>query len=732
MTRGDLPAAPGPFAHKIRPMHLDRLAVVYVRQSSPHQVAENRESADLQYQLRRRAVELGWPEPRVRVIDDDQGCSGLSIDNRPGFQRLLAEVSLGHVGIVFGREMSRLARSNRDWHQLLELCALFQVLPADADGVYDPRDVNDRLLLGLKGTHSEAETHVLRTQLHQGKLNKARRGELFTCVPIGYVRSADGGIALDPDEQVRSVIAMVFDLFAELGSVPKVHAHLVAHGICIGMRACRGPGRGQLIWRPARRGTLYETLRHPAYAGAYVYGRNPCDPTLRAAGRSKSGRRTARPDEWVCLLKGRIPAYIPWERYEANRRQMQENDRGRGTSRASRGRGPTLLNGLVTCGRCGRPMAARNARPTAHPRYVCDSQKQEYGGPLCQSASAAAIDRRVEELVLRAVEPAALELSLRAAERIEQGRGRLHRHWRQALERSEYEANRARRQYDSVDPENRLVARELERQWEQKLAERRRLDEEYARFQHEQPRHLTAADRERIRALAADVPALWQAPTTTMADRRAIVRQLVERVVVTRHGTTEVIEVVIRWLGGSESRHEVHQGLRRYDGLGGYAELKDRVRELRAAGRTGGQIAEVLNQEGYRTPRGGPFTGHRVRRLFMQLGLARVPAGVRGPGDLPGKGEWWLPDLAAELGVRPIVVHRWRWSGWLRGRQLPGANGRWIVWADRSELQRLRRLRSYELKNRGRKAPAKLTIPKERRDVGPRTKRTTTRTRSDT
>lgn len=731
MTKVDHSTHPGPFAHKIQSKHLDRLAVVYVRQSSPHQVAENRESADLQYQLRRRAVELGWAGSRALVIDDDQGCSGLSIDNRPGFQRLLAEVSLGHVGIVFGREMSRLARSNRDWHQLLELCALFQVLLADADGVYDPRDVNDRLLLGLKGTLSEAENHVLRTRLHQGKLNKARRGELFTCVPIGYVRSADGGIALDPDEQVRSVVALVFDLFVELGSVTKVHANLVAHKISIGMRAYRGPERGQLVWRPARRSTLYEMLRHPAYAGAYVYGRNPCDPTLRAAGQSKSGRRTASPDEWVCLLKDRIPAYITWERYEANRRQMRENDRGRGASRASGGRGPTLLNGLVTCGRCGRPMAARNARPTAHPRYACDAAKQEYGGPLCQSVTAAAIDRRIEELVLRAVEPAALELSLRAAERAEQDRERLHRHWRQTLERADYETGRARRQYDAVDPEHRLVARELERQWEEKLAEKQRLDEEYARFQHKQPRHLTAADRERIRALAADVPALWHADTTTMADRRAIIRQLAERVVVTRRGTTEVIDVVIRWLGGSESRQEVHQGLRRYDGLGDYTRLKDRVTELRGAGRTGEQIAEALNKEGYRTPRGGPFTGRRVRRLFMQLGLTCVPAGVRGPGDLPGKGEWWLTDLAAALGVRPIVVHRWRWSGWLHGRQLPGVNGRWIVWADRSEMQRLRRLRAYELKNRGRKAPSKLTTPKERRGAEPRVARPKTRTRSD-
>ena len=510
MSGADRPAPPGPFAHKIRSDHLDRLAVVYVRQSTPQQVAENRESADLQYQLRRRAVELGWADDRVLIIDDDQGCSGQSIDNRPGFQRLLAEISLGHVGIVFGREMSRLARSNRDWHQLLELCGLFRVLLADADGVYDPRDVNDRLLLGLKGTLSEAETHVLRSRLLQGKLNKARRGELFTCVPIGYVRSADGGIALDPDEQVRSVVLRVFEKYAELGSVTKVHADLVGHGIRIGMRAYRGPERGQLVWRPARRSTRYEILKHPAYAGVYTFGRTSSDPARKVAGPSRSGRRSVTPSEWTCFLKDRLPAYITWERYEENRRRLSDNDLGGGVARTASGRAPTLLNGLMACGRCGRPMAARSSRPSTHRRYACDSAKQEFGGPFCQGVTASAVDRLIEALVLRAVEPAGLELSLRAAERIERDREGLHRHWKQALERAGYESARARRQYDAVDPENRLVARELERQWEQRLGERRQLEEKYARFRHERPRHLTAADRERITAPAADLPALWR------------------------------------------------------------------------------------------------------------------------------------------------------------------------------------------------------------------------------
>src|SRR5947209_1283356 len=277
---------------KIGSRHLDRLAIVYVRQSTPHQVAEHRESADLQYQLRQRAVGLGWSDARVVVIDDDQGLSGQAADNRPGFLRLLAGVSLGRVGIVFGREVSRLSRSNKDWHQLLELCALFQVLIGDADGVYDPADYNDRLLLGLRGMMSEAELHVLRTRLHHGKLNKARRGELFTCVPIGYVRAPEGGIALDPDEQVRSAVAMVFAKFEELGSVPKVNAYCAAHGIQLGVRVYKGTDKGRLVWRPVRRRALYAILRHPAYAGAYVYGRTVVDLTAKAAGRGQSGRRT--------------------------------------------------------------------------------------------------------------------------------------------------------------------------------------------------------------------------------------------------------------------------------------------------------------------------------------------------------------------------------------------------------------------------------------------------------
>jgi DNA invertase Pin-like site-specific DNA recombinase len=712
MNRTDTSTLP-----KIRGRHLDRLAIVYVRQSSPQQVADHRESADLQYQLRERAVALGWAEARVLVIDDDQGLSGQAIDNRPGFQRLLAEISLGRVGIIFGREVSRLSRSNKDWHQLLELCALFQVLIGDADGVYDPADYNDRLLLGLRGMMSEAELHVLRTRLYHGKLNKARRGGLFTCVPVGYVRSASGGISLDPDEQVRCVVALVFAKFAELGSVPRLNAYFAANGIRLGVRIYKGSEKGQLRWRPATRVALYRMLRHPFYAGAYAYGRRRSEPVVQAGERGKSGRRSLPPEEWICLIRDLLPAYTSWDEYEQNRQRLAANDRGRGASRSASGRAPTLLNGRLTCGRCGAPMAARNARPGANPRYACDRERREDCGPLCQSVSASAVDPLIEGLIFRAVQPAALELSMRAAEHAEADRQRLHAHWKQRLERAEYEAGLAKRRYEAVDPDNRLVARELERQWEQRLTELRQVEDDYARFCQDKPRHLTGQDRQRIRSLAEDLPALWQAETTTGADRRAVVRQLIDRVELTRRGAGEVIEVVVRWRGGAETRHEAYQGLRRCADLAGFDALKARVEELRGQGKTGEQIAEALNREGHRTARGGEYTGYRVRSLCVRLGLTAVPAGVASPADLPGKDEWWLPELAAQLKVKPIVLHRWRWSGWVHARQLPGDNGRWIVWADGQERQRLRRLRRHEVKNRGREAPEELRTPKTRPEL---------------
>ena len=702
MSAGDSNPLFGP---KIRPRHLERLAVVYVRQSTVQQVAGNRESADLQYQLRRRAVQYGWSEARVLVIDDDQGMSGQTIEGRLGFQRILAEVSLGHVGIVFGREMSRLARSCKDWHQLLELCALFQVLLADADGVYDPADPNDRMLLGLRGMMSEAELHVLRSRLLQGRLNKARRGEVLGFVPIGYVRTAEGGVAFDPDEQARAVVRLVFEKTTELGSARRADAFLIAHDIRLGVRSYRGPDQGTLSWRTPRLSTLYDMLRHPFYAGAYAYGRSVIDPTRRIGG--KPGRRSARPEEWVCLIRDAVPAYITWEQFEENRRRMAENDRGREPSR-NPVRATPLLNRMIRCGRCGRPMVACNTHEVREPRYACDPGHHERVSVTCQSVTAIPIDRLIESLVLNAVQPAALELSLRAAEHLGRDRDRIHASWRQKLERAKYEADRARRQYDAVDPENRLVARELEHCWEQALDALRHQEEDYARFQAEQPRTISAADRKRIRALADDLPALWTAATTRGTDRREVVRLLLDHVEIDREGRSEVVAVTVHWRGGAVSRHRVRQRVRSYRHLHGFDALQSRMIGLETQGQTGTEIARTLNAEGFAMPRGDAFTGPTVRHLLRRLGIARRQIG---PG--PGIDEWWLPGLAAELNVPRSVIYRWQRSGYLVIRKRAGDQTDWIIRADAEEVQRLRRLRTFEESHRCQRPPEKLTTPVE-------------------
>jgi hypothetical protein len=433
------------------------------------------------------------------------------------------------------------------------------------------------------------------------------------------------------------------------------------------------------------------------------------------AGKPTSGRRVASPEEWICRLKDKVPAYLRWDQYEENRRRRTAGDLG-GGSKTATGRAPTLRNGILRCGRCGKSMAARNARVSANPRSACDLEYHASGGPRCPSLVAAYPDRLVESLVLKAVEPASRELSFRASERAEGDRERLHTHGKQRLERAAYEADRTRRQDDAVDPANRLVARERERPWEPKLAERQRLDEEYARFQSEPPRHLTATDRERIGALAADLPGLWHGPPTTGGDRRAIVRLLITRVELTRPGETERGSVVIHWRGGMSTHHEIRQGLRTYQSLGGMTKRRERVRELRGHGPLAEEIAATRNREGDVAARRKEFTGEIVRQWLARFGQTGVPPGVRDAKDMPGANEWWLPELAKELGVQPIVVHRWRWSGWLHARQLRGENGRWIVWASAREVRRLRRLRVFELQHRGRRTPpTNLTMPAKRK-----------------
>ncbi len=430
-----------PRSPKLKPWHLERRAMVYVRQSTPQQVNDHQESTARQYALADRAVELGWAREDVLVIDDDLGRSGQSIEGRPGFQRLLAEVALDHVGLILGLEMSRLARSNRDWHQLLELCARFRVLLADVNGIYDPADHNDRLLLGLHGMMSEAELHILKERMYQGKLNKARRGELLGTPPIGYVRTPSGEWAIDADEQVQMTVRLIFDQFDREATLHGLLRYLVHHGVRIPVRPNGGPNRGELEWRRPNRATLSNLLHHPTYAGAYRFGHRPVDPRRKQPGRPHTGKLIRRPEDCLVLIRDRLPAYITWDRFCANQERLEAN-RARHDRPGAPRSGPSLLAGLLRCGRCGQRMCVRYSGAKDRHSYNCSRSGSSYGEPLCQSLSGPVLDELVAGRILAAVEPAALEASLAAVAEVERERAELLRHWQLRRERARYDAER--------------------------------------------------------------------------------------------------------------------------------------------------------------------------------------------------------------------------------------------------------------------------------------------------
>lgn len=695
---------------KLQPWHLDRSAVVYVRQSTPQQVLEHQESTARQYALADRAVTFGWPRDRVLIIDDDLGQSGQSAEGRLGFQRLLAEVALDHVGLILGLEMSRLARSCKDWHQLLELCARFRTLLADADGLYDPTDYNDRLLLGLKGTMSEAELHILKERMYQGKLNKARRGELYGPPPIGYIRLAGGPPTLDPDEQVQAVVRLIFDQFDRQGTLHGLLRYLVHHGIRMPVRPHFGPNRGQLEWRRPNRETLQNLLHHPIYAGAYRHGHRALDPRRQQPGRPGTGRQCLTPDDCLVLIRDHLPAYITWDRFCANQERLAAN-RARYEAPGAPRQGTALLGGLLRCGRCGRRMLVRYGGANHRPWYGCVRGATDYAEPLCQSLSGAVLDDLAARRILAAVQPAALEASLAAVAEVERERAELTRHWQLRLERTRYESERASRQFHACEPENRLVARELERRWEEALRQQRQLEEEFARWQRTTATRLSASDRDAIRRLAADLPAVWQGETTTPADRQRIARLLLERVEVTVDKQSEQVDVRLHWAGGSVETQRLQRPVSRYELQTDYPRLVQRLRELCQARFSSAAIASRLNREGFRPPkRTTRFTGSMVLRLTSHLGLMRRER----HGSLSGleKNEYRPTGLARKLGVSRDTVRRWLRVGWLNVRR--DADGHHIIWADAAELRRLRELHGLPRTWANRTRLAKLKKPKER------------------
>jgi DNA invertase Pin-like site-specific DNA recombinase len=537
---------------KITDLHLRRRAVVYVRQSTMTQVERNHESRARQYALRQRAIDLGWPAGSVTVVDEDLGRSGASSEGRFGFKELVADVGLGHIGLILALETSRLARSSADWHQLLDLCALTGALIADQDGIYSPGNFNDRLLLGLKGTMSEAELHLIRARLDGGLRNKAQRGELEQNLPVGLDRDEDGRTVLSADEQVRHAVAHVFDLWRRIGSARQVVAVLRDEDQRIPRRSV---GDRRVRWEPATYGSVHGLLTNPAYAGAFVFGRTSQKKQLDQTGRVRRRTVDLPIEQWSVCLPEHHPGYVCWDDYLATRERLRANVRPKGEGGGAAREGAALLQSIVRCGRCGRRMqVAYSGNKGQVPRYACVRAHQMHGTDrACQSLGAMRLDKAVSAAFLEAITPAGLRASAEAVVELERQHEDRFTGQRLAVERAEFEAGRIRRQFDACEPENRLVARTLESRLESALAELERGRRKLAELETRRPEPLTGLERQALTRLIRDLPRLWAAQTTTARDRKELLRTLITEVIVTVEQEPRRAEVQIMWEGGARS-----------------------------------------------------------------------------------------------------------------------------------------------------------------------------------
>lgn len=667
---------------KIRPEHLEGRAFIYVRQSTLMQVRHNTTSTARQYDLVQRALDLGWERENVIVIDQDQGRSGATAVGRDGFQSLIAEVGLGHAGAVLSLEASRLARSNSDWYRLLEICALTDTLVVDEEGVYDPSQYNDRLLLGFKGTMSEAELHWLRQRLLGGKLEKASQGKLRFRLPAGYVYAETGQVVFDPDEQVQTAVDLVFALFDELGTACAVVKHFRIHKLLFPQRFWGGEQDGELVWAPLRHSRVINILHNPTYAGAYVYGRTKTRTKLlpEEPPRIKGRTRRILPEDWPIVIQDAHPAYLTWEQFLRNQQQLDDNRTFRAEDRRGVVReGAALLQGIVLCGQCGRRMTIRylSLKDCTAPSYECVHERKQYLGRSCQSIRGDGIDAAVARALLDAMQPAQLEVSLATLKQLEARAHQIDQQWQLRLERAQYQADLARRRFMVVDPDNRLVARNLERNWNDKLLDIQHLEQEYATLPKPAAQLASPAERQRILSLAQDFPRLWQAETTSQTERKQLLRFLVKDVTLTRQATT--IHIGIRWQTEALTELEIPRLKKRAEVVRTKPAAVDRIRAL-APTHTDQQIAELLHQAGFTPGTGGLFTASKINWIRY---ANQVPTGCpEAPGACPtgqrGDGRYSTKTVAELLNVDVSTVATWCDQGRLDCIRAKPRGPRWI------------------------------------------------------
>ena len=655
--------------NKIGPSHLQRAAFVYIRQSSASQVENNRESTQRQYALAQRAGVLGWPERQISVVDEDLGLSGASTLRRSGFARMTAEVALGHVGIILGLEVSRLARNNSDWYRLLDLCTMTNTLIGDADGVYNPALFNDRLLLGLKGTMSEAELHTLRARLDGGIRNKAARGELRRGLPIGLVwGDADGEVRRHPDEAVAGALRAVFTRFTELGSARRVWLWLRAENLTFPLQM--NPSE-PIRWVAPTYHAIHNVLTNPVYAGAYCYGKTRQERYVDDDGVLKTRLRRLPQAQWAVLIREHHEGYIDWATYEANQSRLGANNKPRPHEAGGAVReGTALLQGLAICGHCGRRLRTHYRGTNQTPGYHCHNKGVENGrGVYCLNVGGLQIDAAAAEAFLHAVAPAGIEAAVRAAERLEADHDAALAQWRLTLERAQYAAQRAERRYRAVDPENRLVARGLEAQWEEQLRALDDAQQELARREQQRPRTLNAQERRSLLALGTDLQRLWHAPPLTVRDRKQLLRTLLEEVSITVYREQYRAHLALRWRGGKLTERDVALPRSRPATIRTDEDTIDLVRRL-AQHYPDATIAGILNTQGRLTARGLRFNQNLVGNLRRHWKIACFEQ----PAPQPDGELLSIRQAARVLGTAPSTLHRWVNDGFIAGEQTtPGA-----------------------------------------------------------
>jgi len=656
---------------KILPAHLARQAYVYVRQSTLRQVLHHAESTERQYALAQRACALGWQEAQVITIDEDQGHSGATARNRTGFQELISAIGLDQVGIVLVLEVSRLARSCSDWYRVLEVAALSGTLIGDEDGVYDPRDYNDRLLLGLKGTLSEAELYAIKARLQGGRLNKARKGELAQMLPVGLIRLRDGSVQLDPHSDVQATLRLIFAQFEHLGSANAVQRYFRDHDLQMPRLVTSGEDLGQVVWQRASYTAIHLVLTNPAYAGAFAFGRR------KQAAEHFPGEATARTrqplDEWQVVVQDVYPAYISWEQYLSNRARLVQNQAQFANRPGTPRQGEALLQGILFCARCGRRLLVRYGDT---PLYVCDHLKKRYGEPLCQTFTVPHVDRAVVETFLEVVTPARIEATVEAFNQVEQQRQAREQLWQQRIERAEYAAERARRQHSRVEPENRLVARELETHWNSALQALNDVKQAYSQAQAASLAPLSPADRALVARLVEDLPQVWNAATTTPAERKRMLRCLIQDVSLDSFSQAGQTRIHIRWQTGCVTTLQVRRpslgDAHRLD-----ASVVALIRDL-AQSHADDQIAEILNQRGLVTQQGLPWSYRRVmesrRRHDIPTACPITPRNRAPRGD----GLLSVKSAAEHLGTCPNTIVHWARKGIVSSEQKAGTCPVWV------------------------------------------------------